>query len=339
MRRRRARAATLLTAVILAVIAGALLALCHPPLGLAQAQDANAPSPRSGRRNRGVPSSWPRPALEFRDRYPTLVPTCAWADELHRAGRIEDAFFVLSAAHTLLRRRGLLPEPQPRPGAPGKHLGGAAFDPPRPTRRARERLAADPETRAFTNYLAHRRGAGRSPGRAQDHRLRGYQGRPETNSAPHGPRSSTAHSETRSAVPWYSKAAASGPDTHEGRLVAQRTRPHCRWRDPAGPGHGSARRCPGAPQGTRAALPDSPAAFLPWGSRPWQGARPPRAGHRARLIVNRDLGHAGALPLSAPWPWWTGPDAAVKALAAWRRNPQDLTAQKLAQLASAPRGP
>ena len=158
MRKRRTRAAYLLTVGTPAVIVGALLVYAILLWDWLKPKTGNAPEPKKRtQETRGVPSSLAAARLEFRDRYLDPAAHMRLADELHRAGRIEDAFFVLSAAHTFFGDEVFYRSHNHVLAHRGKHfLGGAAFDPsPANEARVRERLAADPGDPRLYNYLAH----------------------------------------------------------------------------------------------------------------------------------------------------------------------------------------
>ncbi|MBI5884131.1 MAG: hypothetical protein HZB91_13635 [Elusimicrobia bacterium] len=339
MRKRRARAAYLLSVGIPAVIMGALLVYAILIWDWLKPRPGAAPEPKKQtQETRGVPRSLTEARKEFRDRYLDPAAHMRLADELHRAGRIEDAFFVLSGAHALFGDEVFYRSHNHVLAHQGKHfLGGAAFDPSRANEaRVRERLAADPGDPRLYNYLAHiaaaqgevqaalkaiDSGLSRAPG---DQALLLY-GAEIFN---------RVLGDLGSAVPWYSKAAAAGPDTHEGRLALNEL-----GRIAGATLSGRDAAAPAAAQEHLNELarlyPDSPAAFAAMGLSAL--ARGETSSVRAIVLetVNRDPGHAGALSVIGALALLDrDPDAAVKALsAAWRRNPQDLySAQKLAQL-------
>ncbi|MBI4678855.1 MAG: hypothetical protein HY748_14855 [Elusimicrobia bacterium] len=337
--RRISRSHAILIAVILAVIAAALAVYVVLIWRWMRSPKSAAPeAPRSPAETRRVPKPLDEARRQFRQRYLDPAVHMRLADELYRAGLVEDAFNVLSAAHVFFGDDVFYRVHNHVVAHQGAHfLEGAPFDPsPLNEGRLRERLAASPDDPRPRHYLA-RIAAAR--GRVQEALLLvdvGLSRKPRDQALLlyGADLFSRTLGDFSSAVPWYGKAAAAGPDTYEGRQalnelggIAQMT---------------LSGRDAGAPAAARQFLkelsdrnPDSPAAFSVMALSAL--ARGETESVRAIVLetINRDPGHAGALSIIGALALLDrDPDTAVKAFsAAWRKNPVDLySAQKLAHL-------
>ncbi|MBI5622526.1 MAG: hypothetical protein HY924_01970 [Elusimicrobia bacterium] len=339
MRKRRSRTSTLVIGAILVAIAGALAAYGVLLWGwLKPGTSRQAESSQPSGPTRRIPRSLAEARKAFRERYLDPAAHLRLADELHKSGRIEDAFFVMSAARSLFGEETFLRSHLDVLVYRGRHfLGGAAFDgSPANEARLRERLAAAPGDPLLYNYLAHIAASRGDIQAAMKLIDAGLSAKPADQSLLlYGAELlSRTVNDLSSAVPWYVKAAASGPDTHEGRLALNEL------------GRLAAMALSGRDAGVPAAArerlkelaalhPDSPAAFS---TMILSGlARGETDAVRAVVLeaVNRDPNHAGVLAaIGAVALVDRDPDSAVKALsAAWRKNPADLySAQKLAEL-------
>jgi tetratricopeptide (TPR) repeat protein len=336
--RRRSRASSFLLGGIIIVIAGALAVYAVllwgwlKPRGRGQDGSASAGSGAQGSR-----------ALEearkaFRGRYLDPASHMRLADELHKAGRIEDAFYVMSAARSFFGDEVFHRSHSHVITHRGRHfLEGAAFDAsPANEARLRDRLAAapgDPNLHLYLASIAASRGDVQGSIKLVDAGL----------SAKPGDQPLLLYGaelfgrtigDLSSAVPWYGRTAAAGPDTHEGRLALNELGRIA--------GMSLSGRDAGAPAAARQSLkevavlhPDSPAAFSTMALAALAAGETDSVRALVLETVERDPSHAGALAVIGALALVDrAPDEAVKALsAAWRRNPRDLySAQKLSQL-------